>query len=103
MLALAPVPVIAQESGNLLSFLPLILIVVVFYFLLIRPQQKRARTQRELISSLEVSDRVVTIGGIYGTIRSVDDDIVRLEVSSGTTITIAKHAVSRKVNELEQD
>lgn len=102
MLAIAPVPVIAQESGGLVSFLPLILIVVVFYFLLIRPQQKRARQQRQLVASLEVADRVVTIGGLYGTITSVDEDLVRLEVSPGTTITLAKQAVSRKINEVDE-
>jgi preprotein translocase subunit YajC len=103
MLAIAPLPVIAQEGGGLVSFLPLILIVLVFYLLLIRPQQKRARQQRELVGSLETHDRVVTIGGLYGTIASVDDDTIRLEVAPGTTVTMAKQAVSRRLNEIEDD
>ena len=54
----------------------LVLMVAVFYFLLIRPQQRRARSQRELVSELGVGDEVVTVGGMFGTIRAVDDEAV---------------------------
>lgn len=101
MLALAPLPVLAQEGGGLTAFLPLILIVVVFYLLLIRPQQKRARQQRELVGSLAINDRVVTIGGLYGTVTAVDDEsgTIRLEVAPATTVTMAKQAVNRRLFE----
>lgn len=97
MLALAPVPVIAQEGGGAFSLLFIVAIFVIFYFLLIRPQQKRAKQQRELVSSLETADRVVTIGGLHGTITSVDEDTIRLEVAPGTTVTMAKQAISRRI------
>jgi preprotein translocase subunit YajC len=103
MLAFAPLPVIAQEGGGIATFLPLILIVVIFYLLLIRPQQKRARQQRELVGSLETNDRVVTIGGLYGTITAVDDDTISLEVAPGTTITMAKQAISRRLVDDEDE
>ena len=79
------------------SLLPLLLIVAAFYFFAIRPQQRRARAQRELVSSLGLGDRVVTVGGIHGTIRSLDEDTVQIEISPGTTITIVRSAVGRKV------
>ena len=102
MLALAPLPVIAQEGGGIAAFLPLVLIVVVFYFLLIRPQQKRAKAQRELVDSLERNDRVVTIGGVYGTLTSVDEDTARLEIAPSTEITIAKQAVNRRLVDADE-
>lgn len=92
--------VLAQaDGGGLAAFLPIILIVVVFYFLLIRPQQKRQKAQRELVHSLDVGDRVVSIGGLYGTIENVDEDIIRVEIAPGTTITMAKQAINRRINE----
>jgi preprotein translocase subunit YajC len=70
--------------------------VAIFYFLLIRPQQRRARQQRELVGSLAVGDEVVTIGGMFGTITDMDDESVTLDVGSGTRIRFVKQAVARK-------
>lgn len=96
------ITVLAAAGGEgLVTFLPIILIVVVFYFLLIRPQQKRQRKQRELVNSIESGDRVVSIGGLYGTVTNVDEDVVRLEVAPGTTVTMAKQAINRRINEDE--
>lgn len=81
----------------LAGFLPLLLIVAVFYFLLIRPQQTRARKHRELVTSINTGDRVVTIGGMHGTIRTVDEDTLQLEVAPGTVVTLAKQAISRRL------
>ena len=92
---------VAQEGGGLAAFLPLIILVVVFYLLLIRPQQKRARQQRELVASVQPGDRVVTLGGIHGTVKFVDDDVLHLEVTPGTTLTLSKQAVARKVVDAE--
>lgn len=93
--------VLAQAGGDggnpIAGFLPLILIVVVFWLLLIRPQQKRAKAQRELVTSLGPNDRIVTVGGLHGTITSVDDDTIRVEVSPGTVFTFAKGAVARRL------
>ncbi|HVM15261.1 MAG TPA: preprotein translocase subunit YajC [Egibacteraceae bacterium] len=93
----ALVPLLAQEANPIAGFLPIILIIVVFYFLLIRPQQKRARQHRELVSSVDVGDRIVTIGGLHGTVLSVDEDTVRLELAPNTDVTLAKQAVSRRL------
>jgi preprotein translocase subunit YajC len=81
----------------------LVLMVVVFYFLLIRPQQRRARSQRELVQSIDVGDDVVTVGGMLGTIRALDDDTVTVEVAPGIEIHMLKSAILRKNVEIHED
>ncbi|MGI8874082.1 MAG: preprotein translocase subunit YajC [Egibacteraceae bacterium] len=94
-------PVLAQENGAtgnpIAGILPIVLIIAVFYLLLIRPQQKRARQHRELVGSVDVGDQVVTIGGLHGTVRSLDDDTIRLELAPNLDVTVAKQAVSRRL------
>jgi preprotein translocase subunit YajC len=85
-----------QTGGTLQLVLTLALMVGIFYFLLIRPQQRRARQQRDLVQSLDVGDEVVTIGGIYGVIAEIDEDEVTLDVGAGTRIRFVKQAVARK-------
>jgi preprotein translocase subunit YajC len=75
----------------------LLLIGVVFYFMLIRPQQRRARAQRELVQSVSVGDEVVTIGGIYGRVVELDDDAVVLEVAPGTSLRFIRSAIARRL------
>lgn len=77
------------------------LMILAFYFLLIRPQQRRARQQQQLISSVEAGDEVLTIGGIFGRVRSLDDSFVWLEIADGTVIKLTKSAIGRKVWEEE--
>ena len=64
------------------TLLPMVLIFVVFYFMLIRPQQKKDKQVKEMLNNLKVSDRVCTIGGIYGTITQIKDDTVTLAVGN---------------------
>jgi preprotein translocase subunit YajC len=85
-----------QTGGTLQLVLTLGLMVGIFYFLLIRPQQRRARQQRDLVQSLDVGDEVVTIGGMYGVIAEIDEDEVTLDVGGGTRIRFVKQAVARK-------
>lgn len=97
---------LAQESQNgnpLIAFLPLILIGGVFYFLLIRPQQRRSKQQQALVRSVEVGDEIVTTGGIFGTIVHIDDedDIITLEIAPGTTIRMVRGGVGRRIIEDE--
>ncbi|HEX6256817.1 MAG TPA: preprotein translocase subunit YajC [Euzebyales bacterium] len=89
---------IAQQSGGGLGqFIPILLIGALFYFLLIRPQQKRARAQRELHGSIEIGDMIVTIGGLHGTVKTVDEGTVRLELNPSTVVTLSKQAIARRV------
>jgi preprotein translocase subunit YajC len=73
-------------------------IAVAFFLLIVRPQRKRLTAHRALVSALEVGDEVVTTGGIFGTIRALDDERVQLEVSAGVVITVARAAIAQSLN-----
>ncbi len=83
------------QSGGIMSFLPLVAIVIVFYFFMIRPQMKKAKEQKKYIEALKKGDKILTIGGIYGKIVEVRDDATLIiEVEDGTKMKITKNAVS---------
>jgi preprotein translocase subunit YajC len=91
---------LAASSAGSSGAAPLLLLAVMgafFYFLLIRPQQRRARAQRQLLESVQVGDEVMTIGGMYGTVRVVEDDRVTLEVAPSVDLTFSKSAIARKL------
>ena len=99
--------ILAQSSNSggsglatILFFIPLIL---VFYFLMIRPQRTRMRQHQELLGNLDLGDEVETIGGIFGTIRAKSDDEFQLEISPGTTVRVSRGAVRRKVYQEEEE
>ena len=82
------------QPGGLMSFLPLIIIFVIFYFLLIRPQMKRAKEHRKLVAELATGDEVVTNGGLLGRITHVGESFVTLELNENVQIKVQRHAVS---------
>jgi len=84
----------AQGLG---SFLPLILMFVVFYFLLIWPQQKKAKAHRQILSTLQKGETVITSSGIYGTITGLTDTVVTLEIAEKVRIKVARNAIAGKV------
>lgn len=89
-------PAQAVEEPNMFSsFLPLILLIVIFYFLLIRPQQKKAKEDKARQDGLKVDDEVVTIGGLHGIVRDVQESTVLIEVSPSVTIKMEKVAIAR--------
>lgn len=95
---------IAQQSGSNVTFLiSLVLMVAIFYFLLIRPQQRRVRQQRTLVESLRVGDEVITIGGLFGTILEIEDETITLDAGAGTRLRYLKQAVARKFVEETED
>ncbi len=86
----------ASPTGGMLgTILPLLLIFVVFYFLLIRPQTKRAKDHREMIGKLATGDEVVTNGGVLGRITEVSDSFVTLQVASGVAIQVQKFQIAQ--------
>lgn len=86
----------AGGAGNgFTTILFLLLLFGVVYFLMIRPQQKRRREALQMQNSLSVGDRIVTIGGLHGTVVSIDDDVATLEVSPGVTVRFARPAIAR--------
>lgn len=84
-----------KDSGGIMTFLPLIAIVVVFYFFMIRPQMKKAKDQKKYIEALKKGDKILTIGGIYGKIFQINEDAtIIMEVEDGSKIKISKNSVS---------
>ena len=75
------------------------LLIGVFYFMLIRPQKKRAEQHRNLIDSVGVGDEVVTIGGLHGRVSRLGDDDIEIEAAPGTKLRFVKSAIARKVTE----
>ncbi len=84
----------AQQGPGLASFLPLIILFAVFYFLLIRPQLKQAKQHKQLVRELGKGDEVATTGGLLGKIKEVGDNFVLLEITKDTEVKIQKNAVS---------
>ncbi len=78
--------------------LPFVVMFLVFYFLLIRPQQKRNKLRNQMLSALKKGDKIVTIGGLHGTIDSITDDIIVLKVSDGVRLTFDRSAVNNVVS-----
>ena len=83
----------AAQGDPLMTFLPLILIFVVFYFLLIRPQQKRQKEHRSMVEALQSGDEVVTAGGVLGKVTAVGDQFVSVEVADGVVLRVQRHTV----------
>ena len=81
-------------QGGFGAFVPLILMFAIFYFLLIRPQQKKAKQHRELLSALKKGDRVVSSGGLHGTITGLTDDLVTVEVAPKVRVKISRGSIS---------
>ena len=84
----------AAPTGGLMSFLPLIVIFAVFYFMLIRPQMKRSKEHRQLVSQLGKGDEVVTNGGLLGRITDVSESFVTLEIADNVKIKLQRQAVT---------
>ena len=85
----------SSPGGNpLFSFLPLALIFVVFYFLLIRPQTKRAKEHRKMVAALSKGDEVVTTGGLVGQVTEVGENFVKVEIAGNVQVRIQRQAVS---------
>jgi len=94
-----------QQSSPLAALLPFLLVGAALYFIMIRPQKKRMQQQQSLLGRLEVGDEVLTIGGIFGVIRHIDEDgdEMTIEVAPGSTLRIVKSAVARTVDVEDDD
>lgn len=96
--AMAPAPQGGQQSGGIegmiASFLPLILIFVIFYFLLIRPQQKKAKEHKQMLESLKKGDKIVSAGGLYGVIEAVSENTVTVKVAENVKVKIGRGYIS---------
>jgi preprotein translocase subunit YajC len=90
----------SENTGSALGFLlPLLVLGGLFYLLLVLPQRRRAKKAQELRDSIDIGDQVRTIGGIYGTVRSEDDESFTIDIGGGSTMRIAKRAVAERVGD----
>jgi preprotein translocase subunit YajC len=85
----------APFGSDLMAFLPMIAIFVVFYFLLIRPQQKKAKEAKAMLDALQKGDEVVTAGGVLGRIAKLGEQYLTIEIAPGTEVTVQRGAVSQ--------
>jgi preprotein translocase subunit YajC len=86
-----------SSSSGLISILFLVVMIGLLYMVMIRPQQRRARQQKQLQSAVGVGDEVVTIGGIYGEVTEVDDETVVVEIADGVEVRFIRNAIARKL------
>ena len=93
----------AAAPGPLVSLMPIALMFVVLYFLLIRPQQKRAREHETMVQNLKRNDEVVTTGGIYGRVQSIADKVLVLEIAPNVRIRLDRAQVSSVVRGAKPD
>ncbi|MGA0539310.1 preprotein translocase subunit YajC [Neotabrizicola sp. VNH66] len=100
-------PAFAQAAGGgaasaLTSFLPLILIFAIMYFLMIRPQQKKMKDHRAMVEALRRGDQIVTQGGIVGKVSKVQEDgMVEVEIAEGVKVKVVKHTITQVLNKTE--
>jgi preprotein translocase subunit YajC len=85
----------AGAGADYLSFLPLVAIFVVFYFLMLRPQQKRAKETKAMLEALQKGDEIVTAGGVLGKISKLGDQYLTVEIAAGTEIMVQRGAVAQ--------
>ncbi|MCX7235996.1 MAG: preprotein translocase subunit YajC [Burkholderiales bacterium] len=84
----------AGDAGGLMSFIPLILMFVVLYFIMIRPQMKRQKEMKAMLEALAAGDEVITVGGILGKVTAVKDQYITVEIVTGTEVQMQKNAVT---------
>lgn len=84
----------AQQPSALMQFLPLVFLLVVFYFLLIRPQMKRAKEHKDMLGKLAKGDEVITSGGMTGVVRDIGEAFVSIEIANNVNVKFQKSAIS---------
>ncbi len=94
----APLPALAADAAptgaGIISLAPLLLIVVIFYFLLIRPQQKRLKEHRSLIGELKKGDKIITAGGLYGTVQDVSEKTLKVDIANGVRVRVKRDTIT---------
>jgi len=97
--AMGPQPGGGSQGSAWMSFLPIILIFVVFYFLLIRPQQKRAKDHRNLLGNIKEGDQILTTGGIYGKITGIREDKITVEISDKVRVKVNRGHIAAVIKQ----
>ncbi len=93
----AAAPAKAKPQGGMSMFIMFGGIIVIMYFLMIRPQQKKQKEKAAMLNAIEPGDKIITIGGIYGTVKKIKDNSVRIQIDDHTNIELAKSSISTVV------
>lgn len=96
-LAFAQAAQTSSGPAGFVSFIPLVLIFVIFYFLLIRPQQRKSKDHREMLDKLKKNDDVMTAGGMFGKVVSLTDNVVTLEIAQNVRVRVSRPNISQLV------
>ena len=96
---MAPSPQGGEAPSAWMQLFPFVLMAVIFYFLLFAPERRRRKQMQEMLSSLKNGDRIVTSGGVHGTVVGVTDQIVQLRIADGVKIDISRSAVASKLKD----
>ncbi len=96
--ALGTTPGGEAGASSFMNFIPLIFMFAIFYFLLIRPQQKKAKEHKALLDSLQKGDQIVTAGGVHGKVTAIEEGIVTIEIANGVNVRINKGYIAAVTN-----
>ncbi|MBD3808733.1 MAG: preprotein translocase subunit YajC [Epsilonproteobacteria bacterium] len=88
----------AEQGSTLMSFLPLIALFAIFYFLIIRPQQKQQQKHKDMINALTKGDKIITNGGLYAEVVKVEENFIKIKLNEDTIVKIDKAFVAKKVD-----
>ncbi|MBN1907513.1 MAG: preprotein translocase subunit YajC [Deltaproteobacteria bacterium] len=86
------------QGGGLMGFLPFIALIIIFYFLLMRPQQKKAKEHRTMLTALKKGDKIISSGGLHGEITGLTDDAIIMEIAPKVRVKISRGSVAGKIN-----
>lgn len=93
LLAMAQPPSSGQQANPIAAFMPLILIFIIFYFLLIRPQQRKQKDMQKMLAEIQKGDKVITSGGIHGIVANVKDDIISVKIADNVKIDVSRNYI----------
>jgi preprotein translocase subunit YajC len=89
----------AASPNPIVSFVPMIVVIGILYFLIIRPQQQQAKEHRKMVENLKSGDRVITQGGIHGTVATIKGDIVQVKIADNVRVDVSRSAISQVLQE----
>ncbi|CUV65254.1 Preprotein translocase subunit YajC [Sulfurovum sp. enrichment culture clone C5] len=92
----------AGQGSTLLSFLPLVALFAIFYFLIIRPQQKQQQKHKDMVNALAKGDKIITNGGLYAEVVKVDDNFIKIKLNENNIVKLDKAFVSKKVDSVNE-
>jgi preprotein translocase subunit YajC len=101
--AMGAAPQGGDASNPIMGLMPLVLMFVIFYFLLIRPQQKKAKQHKEMLSNIKKGDKVLTAGGIYGRVLEVDGDVLTVDIGGNVKIDVNRSYVANLADRTPKD